>query len=85
MTKYHGLDIWAYYIDHEITSAEMVHHIKPIRTDWNDRLSIENLIPLNSLNHSMIEGVYRKGKDQREEMQMQLFNILGKWIADFGV
>lgn len=82
LARYHGLDLWAYYIDHEIVNAEMVHHIKPVRTDWDDRFSVGNLIPLSDGNHDMVERLYKTGK--REATQEQLLELLGRWKEEFG-
>ena len=35
ISRYKGLDIYAYYIDNKIVYAEMVHHIIELEEDWN--------------------------------------------------
>ncbi|QEY34627.1 HNH endonuclease [Caproiciproducens galactitolivorans] len=82
IAKYHGLDLWAYFVDHEIVKAEMVHHIKPLREYWSDRLSIGNLIPLSNANHGMIEQLYKTSK--REETQRKLLGLIERWEEEFG-
>lgn len=82
LTKYHKLDLWAYYIDHAIVGAEMVHHIRPVRTNWEDRFSVGNLIPLSDRSHGLIEQLYKK--DEREETQRKLLKTLQKWDIEFG-
>ena len=82
LAKYHKLDLWAYYVDHTIVAAEMVHHIRPIRTNWENRFSVGNLIPLSDRNHGQIEQLYKT--DKCEETQRKLLQILGKWNAEFG-
>lgn len=81
LERYHGLDLWAYYDDHKIAKAEMVHHILPVRTNWSDRLSIGNLIPLSDRNHAMVEQLYRT--DRRRETQEKLHRILRLWMEEF--
>lgn len=82
LARYHGLDLWAYYIGHEIVSAEMVHHIKPVRTNWDDRFSVCNLIPLSGSNHGMVERLYKTG--EKKATQKQLLELLGRWKKEFG-
>lgn len=81
LAKYHKLDLWAYYVDHAIVSAEMVHHIHPVRTNWEDRFSVGNLIPLSHRNHGLIERLYKT--DEHEETQRKLLQILRKWDIEF--
>jgi hypothetical protein len=82
LTNYHKLDLWAYYVDHAIVAAEMVHHIRPVRTNWEDRFSVGNLIPLSDQSHGLIEQLYKT--DEREQTQHKLLQILEKWDDEFG-
>lgn len=54
LTKTHGL--CAYCLDNKkITTADMVHHQKPIRKHWELRLRMDNLIPLCHSCHNRID------------------------------
>jgi HNH endonuclease. len=39
----------------KITPADMVHHIKPVRSHWELRLRLDNLIPLCHSCHNKID------------------------------
>ena len=47
-----------------IVIADTVHHIIPLKDDWNKRIDIDNMMSLSSDTHSMIEQMYRKNKAQ---------------------
>ena len=40
----------------KIVSAEMVHHIIPIKIDWSKRLDLDNLVCLCDSCHAEVEG-----------------------------
>ena len=46
-----------------IVAADTVHHIIPLKDDWNKRIDIDNMISLSGDTHSMIEQEYKKDKD----------------------
>lgn len=56
------IDIYIYMTTGKIVLADTVHHIIPLKDDWNRRADIENLMSLNHDTHSMIEQMYRKDK-----------------------
>ena len=76
ISRYKGLDIYAYYIDNKIVYAEMVHHIIELEEDWNRRLDITNLIPLSNQNHNTISAMYLKDK---RKAQGRLFELMNRW------
>ena len=45
-----------------VIAADMVHHIVPLKDDWNKRIDIDNMMSLSSDTHSMIERMYKKNK-----------------------
>ena len=51
LSLYDSLDMYAYYVQHKIVVADMVHHITEIEEDWTQRLNVENLFPLSNGNH----------------------------------
>lgn len=54
LLKTHGL--CAYCLENKkIVLADMVHHQKPIRTHWELRLQLDNLIPLCHTCHNKID------------------------------
>lgn len=78
LSTYDGLDMYAYYVQHTIEPAEMVHHIVEIEDDWSRRLDITNLFPLSDRNHGIISALYRRDPATKRRTQEQLREILRK-------
>lgn len=79
--KYHGICLWSYYHD-DIEPYKAIHHIHPLREAWEERLSIDNLIPLTQDAHAMVEVEYKHGNKAR--MQKELFELKKRWDKEFG-
>lgn len=73
---YDGIDIYAYYIEQRICTADMVHHIIPVSDDWERRLDISNLIPLSNYSHGVIEALYNKDERTKKATQELLYGLL---------
>ena len=58
-----GIDVYLYMTEGIIVAADTVHHIIPLKDDWNKRIDIDNMISLSGDTHSMIEQEYKKDKD----------------------
>lgn len=71
---YDCIDIYAFYVQKRIMTADMVHHIVPLEDDWSRRLDASNLIPLSNQNHGIIEAMYKDNAKKRE-MQRLLFGL----------
>lgn len=59
-----GIDVYLYMTQGVIVAADTVHHIIPIKDDWERRVDIDNMMSLSSDTHSMIEQMYRKNKGE---------------------
>lgn len=81
---YDGLDLYAYYVQHKIMTADMVHHIIEIEDDWTLRLNPENLFPLSNQNHGIISAMYRKDEATKKATQKLLEGIIRKHWEDRG-
>lgn len=57
-----GIDVYLYMTQGTVVKADTVHHIVPLREDWNKRNERENLISLHHDTHSMIEQMYKQDK-----------------------
>ena len=84
LSTYDGLDLYAYYVQHTIEPAEMVHHIVEIEDDWSRRLDITNLFPLNNKNHGIISALYRRDAATKRRTQEQLREILRRHWEEAG-
>lgn len=45
----------------KLTRANLVHHIRPIREHWDERLKLENLVSLCHTCHNRVHGGYGGG------------------------
>lgn len=59
-----GIDVYLFMTEGIIVAADMVHHIIPVKDDWDKRIDIDNLISLNGNTHGMIEQAYKKNKSE---------------------
>lgn len=80
---YDGLDMYAYYVQHRIVIADMVHHIIELDEDWSRRLDPVNLFPLSKGNHGIISALYKK-ETMKKQTQKQLQDILQKHWEEAG-
>lgn len=79
-SHYHGMCLWA-WAQGRIEHADEVHHIVPLKDDWDRRYELSNLIPIAHSVHMKVEAAYRSG--HKEEMQKILFEILKKWETEY--
>ena len=84
LSTYDGIDMYAYYVQHTIEPAEMVHHIVEIEDDWSRRLDITNLFPLSNKNHGIISALYRRDAATKRRTQEQLREILRRHWEEAG-
>ncbi len=79
LNKFNSIDIYAYYVDNEILSANTAHHIIEVNEDWSKRLSIDNLIAVSDKSHNIIHAAYKINKT---EIQKLLFELKDKWVQE---
>lgn len=53
-------------------AADTVHHIVPLKEDWNRRADPDNLISLSAVSHAEIEQAYKTDEETKREMQNRL-------------
>lgn len=80
---YDGMDLYAYYVQHRIMTADMVHHIVELDEDWKRRLDPINLFPLSNGNHGIISALYKK-EETKKQTQKQLQEIIRKHWEEVG-
>ncbi|SFE88241.1 HNH endonuclease [Peptostreptococcus sp. D1] len=71
--RYNHIDVYQLYKYNRIVLSEMVHHIIPIKDDWDRRLDPDNLIPLSSSSHNEIERIYSNNEQQKRTLISELF------------
>ena len=69
-----GVDVFLYMTTGEIEIADTVHHIVPIKDEWDRRTDINNLMSLNHNTHSTIERKYKEKKEATEEELMKMLS-----------
>ncbi len=84
LTLYYGIDIYDYYTNNndEIVLATTVHHIEELKDNWDRRLDVNNLFPLNESNHNTIHNLYDKDKEGTQEL---LKEMLGRFKKEFNI
>lgn len=77
------LDVYQYMTSGRIMIADTVHHIVPLKSDWNRRLDVSNLMSLHHDTHSAIEREYDRVGEK--VMIHTLSEMLAKYRADLPV
>ena len=85
LNMYNGMDPYAYYVEHKIEPATMVHHIMELKEFWSLRLDLRNLIPLSDSSHKKIGLLYKSGNDVKEETQDKLMGLIERWRKEMVV
>lgn len=52
------IDVYLYMTQGRVVPADTVHHIIPLKSDWDKRLDINNLMSLHHDTHSILEREY---------------------------
>lgn len=78
--KYNGLCLYSLIVDKKIVYADVVHHIIEIKSDWDKRLSINNLILLSHEAHNKIHEMYKKDKVRAMSL---LYDCLECWKEEY--
>lgn len=71
-----GLCLYCYFIRKEIEFANLVHHIKEIKEDWERRLDDDNLICLCSYCHSKVHSIYKESEYNKLKLQDMLTKLI---------
>ena len=79
-----GIDIYEYYTTGKIVNAEVYHHIRDTKEDWDRRFDSKNVIGVSGENHKKIHDEYDKGYIDRIRMQRKLTDMLIDFEREFG-
>lgn len=71
----HGLDMYAFYVEHRLAKGRIAHHIIPISQEPDRALDMGNLIYVSDSSHKKIHDAYSKSDDDKNLMQKKLFSI----------
>lgn len=81
VNKANGICIWSFYFERKLIPYEDVHHIIPLKDDWDRRNDLENLIPLTHRIHMQIEREYKNGN--KGSIQKLLFELKKRFEYEF--
>lgn len=76
------MDIYSWYVLGRIEVGAIIHHIIPIKDDYNKRFDIGNLIYLTYENHILIHQIYSQSVEQKAQMQKELMELIRRWNDD---
>ena len=85
MQRYAGLDVYELIINKKIIKADMVHHIEPVKEQWDKRFDQDNLIPLSNKNHNKFEALYDKSPVNKQKAQAILRRVKKMFDEQGGV
>lgn len=78
--KYCGLCLYSLFVLKQIVFCDTVHHIEPLKDNWDKRLDKDNLIPLCNSVHNQVHIWY---KDRKVETQALLRKLKGEWENEY--
>lgn len=73
------MDIYSWYVNGKIEVGAIVHHVIPIKDDYEKRFDIGNLIYLTYENHTLIHQLYSQSPERKAETQQELMNLIRRW------
>lgn len=73
------MDIYSWYVLGRIEVGAIVHHVIPIKDDYEKRFDIGNLIYLTYENHILIHQIYSQSTERKAQMQKELMDLIRRW------
>lgn len=67
------IDVYLYMTQGRVVPADTVHHIVPLKSDWNKRLDISNLMSLHHDTHSTLEREYARHGEKSMAYTLYIF------------
>lgn len=77
---YNYIDLYEYYINNKLVTADTVHHIVEIRDNWSKRLISANMFPCSTNSHNVVHSMYDKNK---VGTQILLNSLINKYKEEF--
>lgn len=77
--KFHGLDIYSYYILGVISFGSLSHHIETVEDNMDRCYDLSNLLYVSREIHSD----YNRSDKDKKDMQDMLFELIKKWEEEF--
>ncbi|KNF06994.1 HNH endonuclease [Gottschalkia purinilytica] len=81
LSKYKGIDLYAYYMKDELVYANTIHHIVEREEDKTLELDVDNLFPVSAESHNTIHSLYEKDKEGTQRMLREILEKARKELA----
>lgn len=81
VSEVNGVCVYSFYFEKKLIPYDEVHHIVPLKDDWERRNDVDNLIPLTHQAHMHIETEYKNG-DKRRTQEL-LFEFKKRFKSEF--
>lgn len=78
-----GIDIYSLYVMGILETGYTVHHIVPLKDDWNQRKDRNNLIYLTESNHKLIHKKMEENEDEKQKIIALLKSLKEKFKSDY--
>ncbi|GEP65780.1 hypothetical protein CBE01nite_35480 [Clostridium beijerinckii] len=80
---YEYIDIYSYYVSNKLEYGQTVHHIVPIKREWEKRFALDNLIYLTESNHRVIHNRMENG--EYNEVINELNELVARFKKEFDI
>lgn len=84
ISQCNGLDVYSYYVFRRIEPGQTVHHIEPVKTCWDKRYDVDNLIYLTEANHQLIHKMMGEGSGKTKEIVLLLRELVFRFRQEIG-
>ena len=81
--RFHGIDVYEWYKSGLIVYGKTVHHIEPIKDNWEKRLDKDNLIYLCESNHRIIHKML-ENEETRAFIIAECHKAVNEFLTLFG-
>lgn len=77
--RYQYIDIYEYYVNHQLVYGNLCHHIMPVEENKDRIYDLDNLIYLSNSSHALIHSEYDKSDKTKKKMQKILIDCVERW------
>lgn len=82
---YHQLDIYDLYINDVVSYGRTMHHIVPLKDNWDRKLEDTNLIYLTDSNHQTLHDLMRKSEEDKKRVISTLQGLVLRFRQEMGI
>lgn len=78
-----GVDLYSFYVKKKLETGQTVHHIIPLKDNWERRLDLGNLIYLTEENHQYVHKKMKESEEEKEKIIVFLFDLKKRFNQEF--